>query len=181
MIRKLIYYGHPTLRKHCAEIAKITEEIRQLSVDLIETMHAFNGCGLAAPQIGVPLRMFISALDGRDKEGYAILGRPEVYINPKILFISHEKDVQLEGCLSIPGIFEDIARPYSITVEAMDLDGKVFQKNASGWKARNMLHENDHINGVLIIDRISKQRRRQIEPILKGIKKNYNPKKVVNA
>ena len=175
MKQDLLYYGHAGLRKKCEEITEITDEIRQIAQDLIETLLDKDGAGLAAPQIGYYVRMFVSRYEnGADSEGWPILCPPKLYINPKLSQPSSEMDSHGEGCLSIPGIYEKVTRPISIEVEAMDLDGKIFTETATGWRARNLMHENDHINGVLFIDRIHPNRRKKIEPVLQKIKKKYN-------
>jgi peptide deformylase len=175
MIKGLIYYGHPGLRKKCAEIEEITDDIRQIAQDLIETVLAQDGAGLAAPQIGEYIRMFVIRYDnGMDDEGWPILCPPKIYINPKLSKPSSEIITHGEGCLSIPGIYEEVSRPLTITVEAMDLDGNIFVEETTGWRARDIMHENDHLNGALFIDRIHPNKRKKIEPDLKEIKKKYN-------
>ena len=175
MKRDLLYYGHEGLRKKCEEVTEITDEIRQLAQDLIETVLDKDGAGLAAPQIGYYVRVFVSRYEnGADSEGWPILCPPKIYINPKLSKPSAEMDNHGEGCLSIPGIYEKVTRPISIEVEAMDLDGKIFTETATGWRARNLMHENDHLNGVLFIDRIHPNRRKKIDPALRDIKKKYN-------
>jgi len=175
MIKKLIYYGHPGLRKKCEEVSEITDEIRQIAQDLIDTVMDKDGAGLAAPQIDYYYRMFVSRYDnGADEEGWPIMCTPKIYINPKLSLPSNEVDTHGEGCLSIPGVYEKVTRPISIEVEAMDLEGNIFKETATGWRARNIMHENDHINGVLFIDRILPNRRKKIEPALKELKKKYN-------
>ncbi len=173
---KFVYYGDPILRRHCREITEVTEEIKELARNMIEMMRIHNGVGIAGPQVGIDLRIFISALDECDNNGYAVLSKPEVYINPKIIEYSDEEEIHSEGCLSIPGVYEEISRPIRVTVEALDIEGNPFQIKATGWKAWNLLHENDHLNGVLVIDRVGKLRRRQLEPALKKIKKKYSKK-----
>ena len=175
MIKGLVYYGSSGLRKKCDEVAEITDEIRQIAQDLIDTVIDKDGAGLAAPQIGYPVRMFVSRYEnGADDEGWPILCSPKIYINPKLSAPSSEVDTHSEGCLSIPGIYEEVTRPFSIEVEAMDLEGNLFTETTTGWRARNIMHENDHINGVLFIDRIHPNRRKKIEKALNDIKKKYN-------
>lgn len=175
MIKNLVYYGNSALRKKCDKVAEITDEIRKIAQDLIDTVIDKDGAGLAAPQIGYPVRMFVSRYEnGSDDEGWPILCPPKIYINPKLFQPSSEIDNHSEGCLSIPGIYEEVNRPFSIEVEAMDLKGNIFTETATGWRARNIMHENDHINGVLFIDRIQPNRRKKIEKSLTDIKKKYN-------
>ena len=173
MKRDLVYYGNPILRKKCNELKNIKAETYQIAQDLIETVLDKDGAGLAAPQIGYCVRMFVSRYEnGSDNEGHPIICPPKVYINPKLTFPSSNESAQIEGCLSIPGIYEQVIRPMSIQVEALDIEGTLFNEVATGWRARNLMHENDHLNGVLFIDRIKKHRRKKIELSLKEIKKN---------
>ena len=175
MIKDLLYYGNPGLRKKCAEVIEITDEIRQIAQDLIETVLEKDGAGLAAPQIGYFVRMFVSRYDnGTDSEGGPILCPPKIYINPVLSKPSERIDTHGEGCLSIPGVYEEVTRPWEIHVEAMDLEGNTFTEVTTGWRARNVMHENDHINGVLFIDRIDPKKRKKIDPVLRSIKKKYS-------
>lgn len=175
MIKDLLYYGNPGLRKKCEEVGEITDEIRQIAQDLIETVLEKDGAGLAAPQIGYYVRMFVSRYEnGADSEGWPILCPPKIYINPVLSKPSERVDTHGEGCLSIPGIYEEVTRPWEIHVQAKDLDGNPFTEVTTGWRARNIMHENDHINGVLFIDRIDPKKRKKIDPDLRSIKKKYN-------
>ncbi len=175
MIKDFLYYGHQGLRKKCDEVTEITDEIKQIAQDLIETVLEKDGAGLAAPQIGYFVRMFVSRYDnGADGEGWPILCPPKIYINPKFSNPSTTLNTHGEGCLSIPGVYEEVTRPLEIDVEAMDLDGKIFTERVTVWRARNIMHENDHINGVLFIDRIDPKQRKKIEPFLRDLKKKYN-------
>lgn len=169
------YYGDEGLRKKCVPVEEITDEIRQIARDLIETALEHDGAGLAAPQIGYYYRIFVSRYaDGADSEGWPIICPPQIYINPKLSSPSEEIVIHEEGCLSIPGIYEKISRPRSITVEYMDLKGNIHTEVATDWRARNIMHENDHLNGVLYIDRIHPKQRKKIESDLRSLKKKYN-------
>lgn len=174
MLLKIYYYGHPILRKRCAPIAEITDEIRMLAHDMIETMDKNDGIGLAAPQIGHSLRMFVLRNYIFTEEGHWTLSEPKVYINPKLYSPGDNIVSDTEGCLSLPGLRLQVSRPDKITVEAMDLDGKIFIEELEGYNARVRMHENDHINGTLFIDRIDVNERKKIEPFLKEIKKKYS-------
>ena len=175
MIRDLIYYGHPGLRKKCKKIIEITDEVRELAQDLIDTVQERQGAGLAAPQIGIYLRMFVSCYDnGADREGWPIMSSPKIYINPVLSAPSEETHTHGEGCLSIPGLYEEVTRPAEIYVEAIDLEGNQFSELTTGWRAKNIMHENDHLNGVLYIDRVDPKKRKKMEPALKALKKKYN-------
>ena len=173
MILKLCYYGDPILRKRSAPIEHITDEIRQLAVDMVETMDKNNGLGLSGCQIGKPIRLFVLRNYVETPDGKWAMSAPSVFINPKILSVSDEVILDREGCLSIPGIRGEVQRPLKVTVEATDMSGKVFIEESTGYNARCRLHENDHLNGVLFIDRISSQARKKIDPLLREIKKKY--------
>jgi peptide deformylase len=168
------YYGDPVLRTRCLDVREINDEIRTLVSDMIETMDAHDGMGLAAPQIGKLLRLFVIRNHNVDERGYIKLTTPQAFINPQITIEGDEFDEMTEGCLSIPGIREMVRRPFKITVEAMDEHGKTYVETREGLDARVVLHENDHINGVLFIDRIDKRAKKRIEPLLRNIKKKYD-------
>lgn len=167
------YYGDPALRQKAEPILEITEEIRQLAADMIETMLATNGIGLAATQVGKMVRLFISNVDYEDEQGEVHLGEPLVYINPELSEMSEIIVERSEGCLSIPKLYAPVARPLTCSVEAIDLEGKPFRRECYGYLARNIMHENDHLNGVLYIDRIKGKRRKELEPELRRIKQQY--------
>lgn len=173
MIRRLTYYGNSVLRTKCEMVGQITEEIRQLAQDLIDTMIEMKGAGLAAPQIGVLKRVFASCYIGDDQEGGPVVGDPFIVIDPVITVTSEKVHEEDEGCLSIPGLKGGVTRPYDIEVEYTTLEGKRVRETASGWKARCILHENDHLNGVLYIDRMEKSEKQALEPRLRLLKKKY--------
>lgn len=167
----LVYYGNPFLRKKALPVEKITEELRTLAQDMLETMDVGNGIGLAATQVGRDYRMFILRNYMEQEDGTIQLTEPQAYINPKITILDDRVQEDSEGCLSIPGLHADVVRPYFIRVEALDLEGRTFTEEIEGYKARVVLHENDHLNGVLFIDRIPAEERKKIEIELKAIKK----------
>ncbi|MES2121399.1 MAG: peptide deformylase [Chlamydiota bacterium] len=174
MLLKIYYYDHPVLRKRCAPIKEITPEIRKLALDMIDTMDKYDGAGIAAPQVGHSIRMFVLKDYISTDEGHWTLGKPRVYINPKLHTPEGDLIEDTEGCLSFPGVRIDIARPDKITVEATDLDGNTFVEVVEGYNARVRMHENDHINGVLFIDRLTPKERKSLDPILRSIKKKYS-------
>jgi peptide deformylase len=171
MLLNLRYFGDPILRQHCEEIAEVTDEIRQLVQDMIETMDKHNGIGLAAPQVGRPIRLFILRNYIEDPNGKLSVSAPVVFINPKILERSKETLIDQEGCVSIPGIRLQVERPAQIKIEATNLSGQIFTEEIEGYNARVRMHENDHINGVLFIDRVDVHTRNKIDPLLRNIKK----------
>lgn len=175
MIRPLVYYGDPRLRKKCQKIQTISSDVHQLAADLIESMDAYHGAGLAAPQIGELFQLFVISYIGTDEEGSPIMGEPEVYINPRIISYSDESILLEEGCLSIPGLRAPVERPVEVTVESLRLDGSIRKETVDGWRARVILHEYDHLNGTLFIDRTAKKNRNKMDAALRLLKKKYNP------
>lgn len=174
MILPLSYYGDAVLRKKAAEVEVITDEVRNLVRDMTDTVRAQNGIGLAAPQVHYSLRIFITALPEEDEGGESSgEGEIEVFINPILSSPSEEEVEFAEGCLSIPGLCENVVRPESIVVEAMNLDGKLFKRRVRGLEARVIMHENDHLNGVLFIDRIKGKKRKSLDVELRRLKKEY--------
>lgn len=169
------YYGDPVLRKKCAPIEEITPEIRKLAQDMIETLDKLNAQGLAACQVGHSIRMFVLRNYVENPDGSWSVSDPVVFINPKIISHSKETIKDREGCMSIPGLRGVVERPLKATVEALDLDGKVFVEDSEGYNARCRFHENDHINGVLYVDRLDVHERKRLEPYLQAIKKKYFP------
>lgn len=166
-ILPLAYYGNPILRKKGDPILKITDSVIKLAEEMIETMDACDGLGLAAPQVHYSLQMFVIRKPIEDDMGHVSLGDARVFINPKISDPSAEQWTVSEGCLSIPAIHGDVERPEEITVEYMNLKGEQIKERCSGWEARVIMHENDHLQGVLFIDYLSKKKRAKIEPFLK--------------
>lgn len=173
MILELAYYGDPILRKKAAPIHEITPEVVQLSQDLLDTMHQKKGVGLAAPQVKKSFSIFVAQFPDKSRPEKWVPGPIEIFINPKILEVSEECGVHSEGCLSIPALYADVWRPIKIRVEFTTLQGERLVKEFEDYDARIILHENDHLNGVLFIDRLDKQQRKEIEPDLLKIKKKY--------
>ena len=175
MTLQLAYYGNPVLRKKGALIEKIDETIHELVKNMEEVMKAHDGCGLAAPQVHHSLALFITSIPEFIDEDQVRPGELRVFINPKILSYSEELWPCKEGCLSIPGLRETVLRPAKITIEATNLEGERFQETFTEFDAHVIMHENDHINGVLYIDRLPPRRKKSIENQLREIKKKYHP------
>lgn len=140
--RKVVLVGNETLRAKCRPVEKITPRILQLLDDMAETMHAKDGCGLAAPQVGVRARVVIVETEP---------GELIEMINPEIIKTSGEQRED-EGCLSVPGVYGTTVRPMEVTVRALDRHGKPFTVSGSGLKARAFCHEIDHLDGILFVD-----------------------------
>ncbi len=153
-IRTILTAPDPRLKTVAKDIAKVDGEIRSLIDDMIETMYAAVGVGLAAVQIGIAKRIIVMDLD--QKSGKR---NPRVFVNPKILWASEELATFEEGCLSVPEIWEDVERPARIRAEYLDRDGKKQTLEADGLLADCLQHEMDHLDGVLFIDHLSRLKR----------------------
>jgi peptide deformylase len=169
--RNLRFYGDPVLRLRAAPVAELGQDaLRELVRDMYETCEAEEGAGLAAPQIGVSLRVFV--VDCReDPEDQASRMHRFAAVNPTVLKTEGETVFE-EGCLSIPGLREAVKRHARVTLAAWDVDGKPFEVEAGGLAARAIQHEMDHIDGILFIDRLSSLKRqllkRQLDSIAAG-------------
>jgi peptide deformylase len=166
----LAYYGDPILRRKADPIGEITPDIRKLAEEMIETMDASNGIGLAAPQIHHSIRLFIMRTPIESEEGKVEWGEVKVLINPSLSEPSEETWKSSEGCLSIPGIRAQVERPKEINVEYTDLNGQLVRERFKGWAARVFQHEYDHINGVLFVDRVDEEVRLKLLPELEKLK-----------
>lgn len=173
----LAYYGDPILRKKGARIDEVNDELRQLINDMEETLIAHDGVGLAAPQVHQSLALFMVNISVQVAPDKWVHGKTHVFINPKIIEYSDEENMRDEACLSIPGLYGPVSRPSRIKVEATDVEGNRFTKEYTGLEARVIMHENDHINGVLFIDRVRGKERQELDKQLRNIKKKYYDKK----
>jgi peptide deformylase len=156
-IRPLVIIPDSKLRLISEPVKEITSEIRQLADDMLETMYDAPGVGLAAIQIGVPVRMVTMDVSKSEDERH-----PMVLINPEIVSASEEKRVYEEGCLSIPEYYEEVERPDRVRFRYMNLQGETIEQDADGLMATCVQHEIDHLNGVLFIDYLSKLKRDRI-------------------
>lgn len=171
-IRPVRIYGDPVLRQRAAPVAAFDESLRRLAADMHETMHAYHGVGLAGNQIGVAQRILVVDVPGDEGSG-AERVRHDV-VNPVIRSRSGSDSAE-EGCLSIPGIWEDVTRALEVTVEAQDLDGKPLEIEASGYLARVLQHEIDHLDGVLFTDRLSLLKRQFLRRALDALARGELP------
>ena len=163
-ILPIIKLGHPSLRKKAAEIREITPEIWELAANMIDTMHLYDGIGLAGPQVNVLKRIFVIDLAMIDETL-----EPKAYLNPKILS-DEGTEIKEEGCLSIPDVRADVERPFKLKVEYQTLEGRTIREEMDELTARVFQHELDHLNGVLFIDKIPVLQRKMLEPQLKKIR-----------
>jgi peptide deformylase len=180
MILQILEYGDPILRAKGKPIENIDDRIRELAANMTETMHAANGVGLAAQQVGESLQLTVLdvslvedrpsglKLDGKDVDPKAAM--PLVLINPEIE-LRGTTEVGIEGCLSFPEITGDIERAKSVIVRAQTLEGGTIQIEASGFLARAIQHEGDHLNGILFIDRMNSAAKAALSSRLKRLQK----------
>jgi peptide deformylase len=169
------YYGHPDLRQIAKPVEKITPEIRQTCEAMLAKMLSFENCiGFAGPQLGIALRIFVMREEKFLPDDKYYFGEPEVIINPILSSPSEEKVSMLEGCMSLPNLHVEVVRPKAIHVRYQNLKGEVIEEDLTDFRARMFMHENDHLNGVLHIDRMDPKKRKEIEPILREMKKKYN-------
>lgn len=173
----LRYYGDSILRKTALRIDEITPEIVQLSQDMIETMNDYQAVGLAAPQIGCLLRIYVFRDFHSISEDNYHFGPPEIAINPEISSPSKEMEEMVEGCLSLPDLHVTVKRPKKIHIRYQDIHGNWEESDLEGFIARVNMHENDHLNGVLHIDRTSSKERKAVQPLLQKIKHLHTKKK----
>jgi peptide deformylase len=154
--REILKYPDPRLREVGAPVAEVTPAIQALVDDLAETMYASGGCGLAATQVGEIVRIFVVDCAGEDEPSDL-----KVFINPEIIEADGQQ-VWNEGCLSFPGVSEEIKRAEHVRARALDRSGKPFELEADGLLAVAIQHELDHLNGVLMIDKLNAIKRRMM-------------------
>jgi len=157
-VRPLVILPDPLLRQTSEPIGEITDDIRALAADMLETMYDAPGIGLAAIQIGVPKRLVVIDLTKPPEEER----KPIILVNPEITWASEERRTYEEGCLSIPEYYEEVERPDRIKYRYRDLDGRTVEAEAEGVLATCVQHEIDHLNGVLFIDYLSKLKRDRV-------------------
>ena len=168
------YYGHLVLRQKAKPIVKITEKTKKLIGDMVKIMDESNGQGLAAPQIGHSVRLFVVRFYQQREDGeFELSKEPTVFINPKILSYSEETCTMDEGCLSLPAMGAPVARPVSVEVSYMNENGETVETEFEDLHARVFCHENDHLNGILYVDRVDKKIRKQLDLYLDKIKREH--------
>ncbi len=175
MILPVYLYGQPVLRKVAEDITPEYADLKKLIDDMYETMYSSEGVGLAAPQIGLPIRLIVIDGDVMGEDFPECKGFKRTFINMKITSFEGEKVGMDEGCLSLPGIHERVIRPTKITVEYVDENFEPHTEEFSGFAARIVQHEYDHLEGKVFIDRISPIRKQLIKAKLNNIiKGNVN-------
>lgn len=167
-VRQLRYMGDPVLREEAVVIDAVDDEVRALARDMFDTMYDAEGVGLAANQVGITRRLIV--VDPHE-DGVP----PRALVNPRVVATGDETDRAEEGCLSIPGLRDIVERKSTVIVEALDLDGEAVRIEADGLLARVLLHEIDHLDGVLFVDRVSPLKRRMLLKKWAKIKGDYEP------
>ncbi|WP_062763153.1 peptide deformylase [Falsirhodobacter sp. alg1] len=167
MIRPILIHPDPRLKKVCPAVPEVTEDIRNLARDMLETMYDAPGVGLAAPQIGVMLRVLVMDCT-KDAEAAP---RPMVLINPSIIGASEEQSVYEEGCLSIPEQYAEVSRPARVRVRWTDLDGQTVEDDFEDLWATCVQHEIDHLDGKLFIDHLGALKRQMITRRMEKLKR----------
>ncbi|MEY8881739.1 peptide deformylase [Donghicola sp. XS_ASV15] len=158
MIRPILIHPDPRLKKVCAPVPDISDDLRKLADDMLETMYDAPGIGLAAPQIGVMDRVIV--MDCVKEDGEA--PQPMVMFNPEVILNSDDTNVYEEGCLSIPDQFAEVTRPKEVKVRWLDRDGNLQEQDFDGLWATCVQHEIDHLNGKLFIDYLGPMKRQMI-------------------
>ena len=150
---EVVTLGNEVLREKAKAVEIFDQELEDIVRQMFVLMREKKGVGLAAPQIGISRRFFVTE---------AVDDKPRVFINPEIIETSQETVKGEEGCLSLPGVWANVVRPYSVKVQAQDTTGKIFRLNAEGWLARIIFHENDHLNGILFVDRLDDNNKKKV-------------------
>lgn len=168
-VRPIVTYGDPRLRKKSRRVRSVGPALQTLIADMIETMEAANGIGLAAIQIGVPERVIIARLpqpDEDESDPDPNAGKLYVVINPELARKSREVEEGIEGCLSVPGLVGQVERPSAVTIKGLDAKGRPLRIKAQGLLARVFQHEIDHCDGILFLDHI--QDPAKLHPVTEG-------------
>jgi peptide deformylase len=181
------YYGDPVLTRVSSKIDSVTEEIRNLSEEMIEVMYQYDGVGLAASQVGLNLCLIVLNLSPEHLQGNGLISpgealllprMPVTLINPEITFSESEASTIEEGCLSIPEIYAPVTRPTLITLNAELLSGEVINVECEGFLARVLQHEADHLKGELFVDKLEQRDHKKIRKKLDKLKKRLTKKQV---
>jgi peptide deformylase len=162
---KIIFYPDPRLRKVCEPVTRFDDDLAKLAARMLELMHQEQGVGLAAPQVGVNLRMFVVNHTGKPEDD-------RVIVNPTLIDVEGN-EIGEEGCLSLPKIRSNIDRAVKLILKAQDLTGKPFEEVGEGFAARVWQHEFDHLNGIMLIDRMGFTGRMAVRKRLRELEEDY--------
>jgi peptide deformylase len=155
-LREILVVPDPTLKKISARVEAVDDDLRALMDDMLETMYAAPGIGLAAIQVGVPKRVIVMDIARPEEEP-----APRFFVNPEILWVSEETTPYEEGCLSVPEIYDEVERPVRVKLRYQTYQGETVEEDAEGLYAVCIQHEMDHLDGVLFIDHLSRLKREQ--------------------
>ena len=170
-IRNIREYGDEVLKKTCKEVKEMTPRTKELIEDMLETMYDANGVGLAAPQVGRNLRLFVVDASPNADDDPRLADFKKVFINPEIYERSEEEVLMGEGCLSVPGIHEEVYRPERIRIRYLDENWQEHDEEWDGFAARVIQHEYDHLDGVMFVDRLSPLRKTLLRGKLSSMSK----------
>jgi peptide deformylase len=171
MIYPITVYGDPVLRKITTDIDQNFEGLKQLAEDMLETMHNAEGVGLAAPQIGLTVRIFVVDLSSLSDEEPELADFVKAFVNPQIVEKTGDKVLMDEGCLSLPGLREDVLRYNTIRIKYFDTDWQEHDEVYTGFTARVLQHEYDHLDGIMFVDYCSPLKKRLLKGKLMDISK----------
>lgn len=163
---EIVFYPDPVLRKVAKAVAKVTPEVQAVAHKMLDMMHEARGVGLAAPQVGISWRMFVANATLEPQDDL-------VFINPVLVNPGRKLTDAEEGCLSLPEIRGEVRRPQEITIQALDIDGRPFEMTADDLSARIWQHETDHLDGVMIIDRMPPGDRMACKRQLRAMEQEY--------
>ncbi|MFZ4115162.1 MAG: peptide deformylase [Chthoniobacterales bacterium] len=181
---ELVYYGHPALRTKGSRVEKFDHHLITLAEEMLQTMYEYDGCGLAAHQVGRSLQLavidVIAAIKDRPSKAWKD-GKPLdiesitplILINPEIIPLGRKTSYDTEGCLSIPGISAKINRPARVKIRYQSLEGEHLEIEAEGLLARAAMHEVDHLHGILFIDHLSPQELKEYQETLKNLQRTH--------
>jgi peptide deformylase len=172
-IKPLIILPDPVLRQVSKPVERFDAPLKRFSDDMLDTMYDAPGIGLAAIQVGEPIRMLVIDLAKEDEPK-----APQIFVNPEIVRKSDERSVYEEGCLSIPDYYAEVERPATIRVKYFDVEGKLHEIDADGLLATCLQHEIDHLDGVLFIDHISRLKREMVVRKFRKLAKDRAPSKL---
>lgn len=169
MLLPIYLYGQAVLRKEAEEVSADYPDLKALAENMFQTMAKANGVGLAAPQVGLAIRMFVVDGNGLEEDYPECLNFRRCMINPEVIEESPETNTKEEGCLSIPGVYESVKRPDWIVVRYLDENLEEHEEKITGFAARMTLHEYDHLDGKMFIDHVSPLRKQMIKSKLSAI------------
>jgi len=172
MSLRIVYYPHPVLRHQSKPIRRVDAELKSLAAEMLDLMYKYEGVGLAANQVNLPLRIFVANPSGKRGDGEEV-----VVLNPE-LQLPKGSESEREGCLSLPGLFADVRRAKQIYLSGYDLQGNSIERQLDGFLARIVQHEVDHLNGKFFFDRLTDEQLRDLESGMDELVSEYRSQQV---